>query len=434
MLNSLNSKYVKQILAVTVWIVIWFVVAAIVDNAVLVASPVDTIKALVNMLGSGTFYKAVLGSVARIMAGFVTGMVVAFALAIISCKWEAGRLLISPVINLCKSVPVAAFAVILIIWWGPANLAMIIGIIVVVPVAYHNILEGIISTDYRLLEMARVFNMPTRNRVMFIYRNALKPYLTGAVKSGIGMCWKAGVAAEVIGLTNNSIGGELYTAKVYFNTAEVFAWALVTVLFSFLAEKLVVALAGAVMNARVSCREAKFNGKCATDIEIINLDKAYDDKILYNKYNNLFEAGKCYTISTESGSGKTTLLHMIAGLNEPDGGLIRKGQVSMVFQEDRLCEDYSAVENVAMTGIGEIAAREALCKVLEPDCLDKPCRELSGGMKRRVAIVRAVEYPAGIVLMDEPFTGMDEETIARVKGYLEERLADRTVVVATHIL
>jgi len=434
MLNSQKKTLVKQIIAVAVWIVAWFVVAAIVANPVLVASPVDTVLALIGLVSRGAFYKAVFGSVGRIMAGFVLGIVIAFVLSLVSYKSEMAHLLISPVINLCKSVPVAAFAVILIIWWGPANLAMIISIIIVVPLAFHNILEGIKSTDYRLLEMAKVFNMPLKNRVLFIYRNALSPYLTGAMKSGIGMCWKAGVAAEVIGLTNSSIGGELYTAKVYFDTAEVFAWALVTVLLSFLAEKLVLVLVKAIINMKLSPARVKFGEMSACDIEITDLHKAYGEKVLYNGYNDLFEVGKSYAISTESGSGKTTLLHMISGLNEPDSGLIRKSQVSMVFQEDRLCEDYSAVCNVAMTGVDESVAREALGRVLDMDCLDKPCRELSGGMKRRVAIVRAVEYPAGIVLMDEPFTGMDEETIAKVKEYLDQRLKDRTVIVATHIV
>ena len=429
-----DKKKLKQITAVAFWVTVWFIIAWIVGNPVLIASPVDTVLALAGLLGNGSFYMAVAGSVTRIMVGFLSGMVIAFVLAVMSYRYDVARTLIAPVINLCKSVPVAAFAVILIIWWGPSNLALIISLIIVMPVAYHNILEGILSTDSDMLEMAKVFNMSAYNKAMFIYRNSLSPYLISSVKSGIGMSWKAGVAAEVIGMTNNSIGGQLYTSKVYFNTAEVFALALVTVALSFLAEKLMVWLAEIILKMKVTCAGVKREDEAASSIELSNVSKSFGKKSVYDDYSNVFEAGQKYTISTESGSGKTTLLHMIAGILVPDSGSIKSGNVGMVFQEDRLCEEYSAVENVTMTGTDITVAREALSRVLDPESLDKPCKELSGGMKRRVAIVRAVEYPAGIVLMDEPFTGMDEETIARVKAYLDDRLQTRTVIVATHII
>jgi len=439
-----NKKLIKQILAVALWVTVWFILAKIVNNKLLLASPVDTLLALGRLLLRMDFYTSVLGSLERIMLGFLLGTLMASVMAILAHRSELAELIISPLVSLCKSVPVAAFAVILLIWWGPRNLSFVISMIIVIPVVYSNLLEGIRSTDIKLLEMAVVFGISRRNRLKYIYRPSLKPFILSAIKSAIGMSWKAGVAAEVIGLSSNSVGGQLYTSKVYFETAEVFAWALVTIVLSFASEKFIVFVAKKLLTAKLHCSERKHaviqtveagNKMDDDSIKIAHLSKSYGDKTLYEDFSASYAYGEEYTISDRSGSGKTTLLHMIAGLVEADRGSIQvNGNVSMVFQEDRLCEDYSAVTNVAITGIGEARARQALEQILDKDSLDKPCRELSGGMKRRVAIVRAMEYPSDILLMDEPFTGMDEDTIGRVKQYMTDRKQSRTVIVATHIL
>ena len=106
---------------------------------------------------------------------------------------------------------------------------------------------------------------------------------------------------------------------------------------------------------------------------------------------------------------------------------------SMVFQEDRLCEEFDAVCNVAMVIKDEQKAKEALRKLLEEDALTKPCRQLSGGMKRRVALVRAMEADSDAVLLDEPFTGMDADTRRAAEIYIRERQNARIVIIATHI-
>ena len=105
----------------------------------------------------------------------------------------------------------------------------------------------------------------------------------------------------------------------------------------------------------------------------------------------------------------------------------------MMFQEDRLCEDYSALLNVEMAVGSNSGAKEALLMLLEESAIERPCRELSGGMKRRAALVRAMEAESDIVLLDEPFTGMDDVTRERARQYIEDRRGNRTVIVATHI-
>ena len=150
-----------------------------------------------------------------------------------------------------------------------------------------------------------------------------------------------------------------------------------------------------------------------------------------------------------SGSGKTTLLRMLAGLERSDQGEILWGikeagvdnvvsgdsmiDCSMVFQEDRLCEDYSAVKNVEMVTGDRNKAIKALEQLLEPEALGKSCSQLSGGMKRRVALVRAMEAESSVVLLDEPFTGMDAVTRERAEKYIRQKKEGRILIIATHI-
>ena len=146
-----------------------------------------------------------------------------------------------------------------------------------------------------------------------------------------------------------------------------------------------------------------------------------------------------------SGIGKTTFLRIIAGLEKPDSGSVEismgeaahggKGfRVGMVFQEDRLLEQLSSVDNVSLVdpSVSRERARRALSEILEPEALEKPVRELSGGMKRRVAIVRAVLSPSDILVMDEPFTGLDPETRKRVIDYIMKNKGRRPLILASH--
>jgi NitT/TauT family transport system ATP-binding protein len=174
-------------------------------------------------------------------------------------------------------------------------------------------------------------------------------------------------------------------------------------------------------------------GREAT-IRISGLCKSFDGQIVLSGVSAEFARGGVYYLRQPSGSGKTTLFRLMAGLLKPDEGSVRAPDaVSMLFQEDRLCEQYSAVKNVELVCGDRKQAAEALERLLDADVLDKPCGTLSGGMKRRVALARAMEADSEAVLLDEPFTGMDAETRARAEEYIFFRADGRTLIIATHI-
>ena len=176
-----------------------------------------------------SFGKISLGFLSAFTAGILTGGA-AYRLPLIDD-------LLSPVITLMKSVPVASFVILALIWTGSENLSVIIGFLVVFPMIYIQTIAGIKSTDPKLLEMADVFKMSGGKRIFYLYRPALLPYLISGCKVSLGMIWKSGIAAEVIGVPLHSIGEKLYLSKIYLSTADLFAWTLVIILLSALFEQ-----------------------------------------------------------------------------------------------------------------------------------------------------------------------------------------------------
>lgn len=173
-----------------------------------------------------------------------------------------------------------------------------------------------------------------------------------------------------------------------------------------------------------------------TDLILEHIHKRYGEKVVLRDFSARFPAGTCTCIMGPSGCGKTTLLRLILGLEEADGGTIsgRRFPMSAVFQENRLFEDFSALSNVSAVcarGSRQEAARQLSALGLAGS-LHAPVRTLSGGMKRRVAIARAVLAPGELLILDEPFTGLDRDTKAVVLDYLKAHTQGRTLLLVTH--
>ena len=173
-------------------------------------------------------------------------------------------------------------------------------------------------------------------------------------------------------------------------------------------------------------------------LKISGVNKSFGDKKVLRNVNAVFEDGKIYCLMGASGMGKTTLLRIILGLESMDSGEIsgmQRSELSAMFQENRLCETLTPIENVALVcpknaDRGEI--QKSLEEILPHECMKQPACELSGGMKRRVSLARAVIYPSKAVIFDEPFTGLDIETRKEVISYLLKHQNGRTYIIATH--
>ena len=228
-----------RVLAVAFWIAVWQGVSLAVGSEILVASPARTFGALLSLLREGAFYRAVLGSLMRICAGFALALALGIALGALSFGVGWVRALLHPVVSVVKATPVASFVILALIWISSKNLSIFISFLMVFPIMYENMLAGLESADAKLLEMGQVFHLSRMARIRAIYLPAAYPFLLSAARLSLGMCWKSGIAAEVIGQPRQSIGAELNQAKLFFNTPDLFAWTVTIIVVSVVFERLV---------------------------------------------------------------------------------------------------------------------------------------------------------------------------------------------------
>ena len=173
-------------------------------------------------------------------------------------------------------------------------------------------------------------------------------------------------------------------------------------------------------------------------IIITDLCKTFDDNEVLKNVNITLKDNSIYCLMGSSGIGKTTLLRILMGLEHADSGSISGidiKSISCMFQEDRLIHDLSAIDNVRIVLRGKNNRDEIsnnLLSILPDDSLDMPVSSLSGGMKRRVALARALSYPGKLIILDEPFTGLDKDTKLNVIDYILKMRNNRTLLITTH--
>ena len=455
----------ERIAAIIVAILLWQLLAMKLDQKLLLATPVDVAKTLGVLVKSQEFYSAIAYSMGRILLGLLIGAAVGTACALLAGRWHFMEVLFWPYFSAMKATPVASIVILCLVWLSGRRLSVFIVFLVVTPVIYTNILAGIKNLDLKMKDMARVFGINGLRRLLYVYLPELKTYIIAAFTLATGMAFKAGIAAEVIGTPGGSVGKMLYNTKVYLETPELFAWTLVIIVLSVVVEQVILKLvkwmfAGLqrhVVGGR-ACKENRCNGhhneikgdgvdSSGAAIDLSNVCFSYNkgvDEELINDLSLHIPAGDRVCIMAPSGTGKTTLLNLITGGLKPDGGIVSFEvdtgdgvNISMVFQEDRLCNEYTAAYNIELglkrhsrSGLEDI--RKNLEQVGMEESLFTDVKELSGGMKRRTAIVRAVMSPGQVLILDEPFASLDEELKDRTAEYITANLNGRTLVVVSH--
>lgn len=235
--NPKPSKALR-ILSVGLALLVWELAALGLHNRLLLVGPIAVAQRLWSLLGETATWTAILFTLERISLGFLLAFAAALFLAALSAALPLVEVLLRPYILAVQSVPVASFIVIALLWLSGKHLSTFISFLMVLPVLYANALQGLRSADPQLMEMAKVFRIPLYRQIPGIYLPALAPSLTAGSRVALGMCWKSGVAAEVIAVTSHSIGGMLYDAKVYLEIADLFAWTVIIVVISACFERL----------------------------------------------------------------------------------------------------------------------------------------------------------------------------------------------------
>lgn len=226
------------------WLLVWELAARAVGSAVLLVSPRAALLRLFELGRTADFWASIGSSVQRIMLGFALSLLAGVLLAAASARFRLVHVFAQPLVNVMNAVPVASFVVIALLAFSSRNLPVFVSFVMVLPIIFHNTLNGIRAADPQMLEMARVFRVPWWKRAFHIYFMTAVPFVVSAASVGMGIAWKSGISAELIGIVQGTIGASLHTARVFLQTADVFAWTIAIVLLSYAMEKAFLKLFG----------------------------------------------------------------------------------------------------------------------------------------------------------------------------------------------
>lgn len=445
--------------AVVFWLLAWQILSMQIGQEILMVSPVVAGKRLVQLLLEIHFWSTVLHSTERIMGGFLLGALAGTVMAVLAFRHKKVEELCYPMVCVMKSTPVASVIILLLMWMSSGNLSVGIVFLMTFPILYTNVLEGLQQMDPKLTELAEVFELPKWVRVRWFAIPQLLPYVRAGCALGIGLAWKAGTAAEVIGISDGTIGEKLYQAKIYLETADLLAWTTMILMLSYLFEKLFLGILDMaeerLKKMRVSKTEKPNEVKgiptqerqvLQQDIVLMHVSKSYGDHHVIQDLSQTFSCGQITCLMAPSGSGKTTLLRLLMGLEVPDSGSIaglEGRKKSAVFQEQIFGEDLSVYANIRIMRKRKLFESESekqeyerikaeLEKVGLPGCIDQKVKELSFGMRQRVALVRAFYADWDVLFLDEPFRGLDQSTRELVMEYTRRKCIGKQVLFVTH--
>ena len=237
-----KKSLLKKTAAILLALAVWQTVAMLIDSELILVTPTEVLKRLLTVWREPTFFASLFFTSSKIILGFLTAFAVGIGLGALAGRFGIIETLLWPWMLTIKSVPIASFVLIILLFVSSADISVFISFLIVLPIIYTNVLTAIKSTDEKLLEAARLFRTPAKYRLLYIRLPQIKPYLISASSVGCGLAFKAGVAAELIGIPTGSIGEALYNAKIYLNSADLFAWTVIIILISVLCEKLFIFL------------------------------------------------------------------------------------------------------------------------------------------------------------------------------------------------
>ncbi|NLX93827.1 MAG: ABC transporter permease subunit [Clostridiales bacterium] len=233
---------IKKVAVAAVWLTIWQAAYLLVRQEILLPSPWQTLARLWELAQTAEFWTASLLSLLRIVEGFVLGVVAGTLLGVLTAASSVLYEFFHPAITVIKSTPVASFIILALVWIKKPGVPVFIAFLMVLPIIWANVSEGIRQTDKYLLEMAKVFRFSRKALFAKVYIPAVLPYFFAGCTTSLGLAWKAGIAAEVLSLPAGSIGSKLYYSKIYIETIDLFAWTVAVILLSILLEKLLISL------------------------------------------------------------------------------------------------------------------------------------------------------------------------------------------------
>lgn len=231
-ISTISKKFLRGIF----WISIWFIISYVKRREILIVSPQAVLKRLFEILMEKEAYLNIFNTFLNLTLGLLTAVIIALILSYLSYRFNVLKELIEPLVKTIKSIPVVSFIIFALIFFKIESLGLIISTIVIIPLVYINIMEGLcqISKDY--IFMGKIFNVSHFKKFKYIYFESLKPYFLSSLLVSLGFGFKSIVAAEVIGHPEYGLGSRIYDAKIYLDMEGLIAWTIIGISLNFFLE------------------------------------------------------------------------------------------------------------------------------------------------------------------------------------------------------
>lgn len=407
----------------------------------LIPSFPDLVRALLRLVYTPGFLVSIGTTCLRACVGLLLSLAAASITAFLLNRSEGIRLLFMPWLSLLRSVPVISFILLALIFLNPEMIPLLIAFLTMYPLLTENLLKGLMNRRDSWKILARQFHLNAWNRLFQINYPQLKPYLFSGLASAVGFGWRAIIMGEVLSQCVDGIGKRMKEAQVFIDVPELIAWTLVAIVLSWLTDKLISRLSDWLPSVHYRHSAVELQAVSLQPNDICLTDVSYSYGV--HHMNIVLKVGKIYALSAPSGQGKTTLLQLLNGTLRPISGEITclPGQTANLFQEPTLLPQLTAKENIMLGGAAyydrAILEQQSL-RLLAAFQLEKQAEmfpaALSYGQQQRVALARALMFPAGLLLLDEPFNGLDVELRQLVARFLVEWQQEKqaTVVFSSH--
>lgn len=454
-------------LSVILWLAIYQILSVYLDKPIFLPSLPAIGAALGQICTRGDFFAILFHTISGITVGFLLAFITGCICAVLCHSYRIFHFILYPPLKIMQSVPVASFIILILLWISSKDLSIYISFMMAFPTIYISVSQGLNHPNEEHLTLCRNYSV-SRVKQFFIFRIPdLFPFIVNGAKTALGFCFKSGIAAEIIGLPQNSIGEQLYKAKLYLATDELFAWTFVIVIAGVLFEKICIGMLLFLKKVLIriflsfpaiecsnlsSIVRSMDEPNVRQEYELVceNICKSYNHVPVLTNFSYRFQSGSATCLMGNSGIGKTTLLHILAGNQTFDSGSCTlacsdepfvicstslTGYCAIDYQENVFLDELSVYDNfLAIFGRKYSASciESHLSDLGLSDCIHQKVGHLSGGMKRRLSLLRALMYPKPVLLLDEPFSGLDAQSRELCYRKIKEFAKHRILIIVSH--
>lgn len=234
--SRLRSLNILSMFSVIFLLIIWHIFALYIDKIYILPTPIDTFRELFNIISSYEAYIDILMSVVRLVFGFMISFILALFFGVMSGLNKSVEDILRPLVNILRTLPTMVIILVMLIWFGSEITTIFVGVLIVFPIVYSNILYGIKNIDQKLIEMGKTYQFTLSKMLRYIYIPSIHKALIASIVAGVGLNFKVLIAAEVLSQPKRGIGSNLLLAKMNLQMDKVFAWAILIIGLSMILE------------------------------------------------------------------------------------------------------------------------------------------------------------------------------------------------------